>query len=41
MMEMVERDMLSKFDYSLNTPTCLDMVLQLLYLDDGGELAGP
>ena len=41
MMEMVERDMLTKFDYSLNTPTSLDLVLQLLYLDDNGELAGP
>jgi hypothetical protein len=39
MMDMVEHDMFRKMNYILNMPTCLDVMLQLLYLEDEGELA--
>lgn len=39
MMQMVELDMIKKLSYNLNLPTSLDILLQLLYLDDEGQLA--
>lgn len=36
---MVEHDMFKKLKYNLNYPTCLDVILQLLFLDDDGQLA--
>lgn len=38
-MQMIEQDMFKKLEYNLNYPTSLDIILQLLYLDDDGQLA--
>lgn len=36
MMELVEYDMFQKLNYNLNVPTCLDILLQILFLDANG-----